>query len=306
MQIEDAFVKACNDSMSVSAPADAWSGDHIGFTTGLGAISREPGKRGKRSYAVNYLEGRSSTNLKVLCEAHVNRINLEGIKATGANFTFDGSEFDVIAGNEVIVCGGVVKSPQILELSGIGDPEILKNAGVELKVANKGVGANVQDHAATALCVELKPDGFSIDSFGSKPELAQAAIGQYMTSGTGIFSNVFAVTGFIPFKTLVSDVEFEDALSSIGSIEPSSDFHKRQLGEIEKQLRSETSANIQVALFPVTWSPEFLVEHQSNKPTRTEGAGISIVVCTEYPASRGTIHIHSSGTALTAPACVRC
>ena len=263
---------------------------------GLGSISRRPGKRGKRSYAINYLEGESPKNLKVLCEAHVNRVNLEGTTATGANFTFAGGHYDVKANREVIVSGGTIKSPQILELSGIGDPEVLRQAGVELRVDNRGIGANVQDHSATSLCVDVKDDVFTIDRFNSKPELAQVAAVEYMTSGTGIFSNVFAGTGFIPYKKLVSSEELAATIESIKGLEPSSDFHRRQLDEIVKQLSSETSANIQVAFFPLTFNAGVVAEHQGpNREKRTNGAGMTYVLCTEYPVSRGTIHITNAG-----------
>jgi choline dehydrogenase len=74
-------------------------------------------------------------------------------KATGVQFIVDGATHSVKVKKEVIVCGGSVNSPQILELSGIGSPEVLQKAGVELVVANVGVGENLNDHTATALAV---------------------------------------------------------------------------------------------------------------------------------------------------------
>ena len=62
-------------------------------------------------------------------------------------FTHGSNSHTVKAGREVIVSAGTIQSPQILELSGIGDPEVLKKAGVECKIENKAVGANFQDHA---------------------------------------------------------------------------------------------------------------------------------------------------------------
>lgn len=60
------------------------------------------------------------------------------------------------ASREVIVCGGVIQSPQILELSGIGDPEVLRAAGVDCKVENKAIGANFQDHVLGGILFDLK------------------------------------------------------------------------------------------------------------------------------------------------------
>lgn len=80
----------------------------------------------------------------MLTEAFVTQITLDGNTATGVEFTHDGQKYTVKASTEVILSGGVINTPQILELSGIGDPEVLKAAGVECKIENKRVGANFQ------------------------------------------------------------------------------------------------------------------------------------------------------------------
>lgn len=59
---------------------------------------------------------------------------------TGVNFRHGDSNHTVKANREVVVSCGALQSPQILELSGIGDPEVLKAAGVECKIENKAVG----------------------------------------------------------------------------------------------------------------------------------------------------------------------
>ena len=85
----------------------------------------------------------------MLCEALVSSVKLEGDKAVGVNFSSQSKAYSVDVKREVIVTGGVIQTPQILELSGIGDPEVLRAAGVECKVSNKGVGNNLQDHPLT-------------------------------------------------------------------------------------------------------------------------------------------------------------
>lgn len=122
----------------------------MGFYSSLAAVSREAEENGRRSYAATgYLKpnlGRK--NLKVICESLVSKITLDGSRATGVEFIANGQKHTVKASKEVILSGGVINSPQILELSGIGDPEVLKAAGVECRVENKGVGANFQDHVS--------------------------------------------------------------------------------------------------------------------------------------------------------------
>lgn len=70
----------------------------------------------------------------------------DGWKATGVVFVHRDKEHTVKVDGEVILSAGSVQSPQLLELSGIGNPKVLKAAGIETKVANPNVGENLQDH----------------------------------------------------------------------------------------------------------------------------------------------------------------
>lgn len=114
-------------------------------------------KHNRRSYAAReyYEPNASRPNLSVLTHALVSKIELEktggDAKATGVQFIVDGTYHSVKANKEVIVCGGTINSPQILELSGIGSPTILQKAGVEVIVDNPSVGENLNDHTATAI-----------------------------------------------------------------------------------------------------------------------------------------------------------
>lgn len=121
---------------------DAWSGDHMGFYSSMAAVDRTNDK-GRRSYAATgYLRpnlGRS--NLKVLTEALATNVTLDGDTATGVEFLHGDKKYSVKASKEVILSGGVINSPQLLELSGIGDPEVLKKAGIECKIENTRVGS---------------------------------------------------------------------------------------------------------------------------------------------------------------------
>ena len=85
-------------------------------------------------------------NLTVETGALANRIVLEGGRAAGIEYQ-RGDETQVArAEREVILCGGVINSPQLLMLSGIGDPDALRGHGIEPAVASPGVGKNLQDH----------------------------------------------------------------------------------------------------------------------------------------------------------------
>jgi choline dehydrogenase len=81
-------------------------------------------------------------NLEVRCRVQVARVLFEGERAVGVE-TVKG---DRITAGEVILCGGAINSPQLLQLSGVGDPGQLRTVGVEPVHALPGVGQNLQDH----------------------------------------------------------------------------------------------------------------------------------------------------------------
>ena len=85
------------------------------------------------------------SNLDVTCRAFVTRILFEGTRAVGVEFS-KSAGFERVYGREVILCGGAINSPQLLQLSGVGDPEHLESVGVDVVHGLPGVGENLQDH----------------------------------------------------------------------------------------------------------------------------------------------------------------
>ncbi|KAJ5297894.1 hypothetical protein PENANT_c012G10269 [Penicillium antarcticum] len=300
MPVENDVIKACEETTNISnKPLDPWSGDHIGFYHTLGSVVRTGPNKGKRSYAARgYYEANRETrpNLKVLCEALVNKVILDGNKASGVSLSHGRVEYQVSARREVVVCGGTIKSPQILELSGIGDPNVLAAAGVECKVANPAVGANVQDHCISLTMFNVQPGVITLDTLAQVPEAMQAAGKQYAETGGGPLSCVASMQGFFPAKKILSEEEFEGVLKSIRDVEPTSAFHEKQLKQVISHLESDHSANLQLVLVPASMDPEG-IEHQSKLlPPRSadQPAGLTFAMCLQYPVARGSIHINSS------------
>jgi choline dehydrogenase len=96
----------------------------------------------------------SRPNLTTEIGARTSRILIEEGRAVGVEFIQDGGTRTVFADGEVLLCAGAVQSPQILQLSGIGDPEALRAVGVTPVHDLPGVGANLQDHLDMALSWE--------------------------------------------------------------------------------------------------------------------------------------------------------
>jgi 4-pyridoxate dehydrogenase len=85
-------------------------------------------------------------NLAVETGALANRVVIENGRAVGVEYVRGGDTSVVRVEREVILCGGVINSPQLLMLSGIGDPDQLRAHGIPAAVALPGVGKNLQDH----------------------------------------------------------------------------------------------------------------------------------------------------------------
>jgi 4-pyridoxate dehydrogenase len=85
-------------------------------------------------------------NLMVETNALATRVILEGSRAKGVEYAKSGQLRHVSATREVLLAGGVFNTPQLLMLSGIGDPSHLREIGIETRVKLPGVGSNLQDH----------------------------------------------------------------------------------------------------------------------------------------------------------------
>ena len=89
---------------------------------------------------------RSRPNLTVVTKAQVSRIEIAEGRVSGLSLTIDGAPARVSVEGEVVVSAGAIGSPQLLELSGIGDPAVLSRHGIAQTAEATGVGANLQDH----------------------------------------------------------------------------------------------------------------------------------------------------------------
>jgi choline dehydrogenase len=95
-------------------------------------------------------------NVELRTQALVSRILIENGRAVGVAYRRDGREEKVFAKAEVILSGGSVNSPQLLQLSGIGPADLLQQHGINIVVDNAAVGAHLQDHLAMTYSYKAK------------------------------------------------------------------------------------------------------------------------------------------------------
>lgn len=136
-------------------PVDMHLNEGSGERVGRVPMTARHGVR--RSAATTYLHpAMNRPNLTVLTGVMVKRIRCENGVAVAVECLRGGQPLTVSAGREIVLSAGAINSPKLLELSGIGQGERLKAAGIDVVVDSARVGENLQDHFTTALSARLK------------------------------------------------------------------------------------------------------------------------------------------------------
>ncbi|HEX2885573.1 GMC family oxidoreductase [Vineibacter terrae] len=130
---------------------------------------------------------RKRANLRIVTEAPVLRLLLDGARCTGVAYEQHGQVVEARAGREVVLSAGAVKSPQILELSGIGRPEVLAAHGVAVRHALPAVGENFRDHINARIQWRIKAHGVSYNEMARGVGLVGQVL-KYLTTGGGFLS----------------------------------------------------------------------------------------------------------------------
>tara|TARA_Y100000813_G_scaffold37690_1_gene25404 strand:- start:850 stop:2469 length:1620 start_codon:yes stop_codon:yes gene_type:complete len=147
LKMLDEFINAAEEK-GIPKVNDFNTGDNFGvgffqFTTTFNKL----GLKLRYSSAKGYLNpAKKRSNLKIITNAHVQKINFEGKKASGIEYFLGENLSKISANKEVILSAGSIGSPHILQVSGIGDGDKLSKIGIDLIKNLKGVGKNLQDH----------------------------------------------------------------------------------------------------------------------------------------------------------------
>ena len=143
-RLYDAFFRAA-ETVGIKPNGDYNCGDQEGMAMTQASISK--GRR--MSTAACYLEpARTRPNLSIETGALAESLILEGTRCVGVRYAVHGGKREARAVREVIVSAGAIASPQLLELSGIGQADRLKGLGIEVRHNLPGVGENLRDHWA--------------------------------------------------------------------------------------------------------------------------------------------------------------
>ncbi|KUJ23477.1 alcohol oxidase [Mollisia scopiformis] len=279
---------------------DPISGVANGAFTNPGIVN--PVTKARSHAGADYLSKEVATrsNLRILTEVLVEKILLEKtstneLSARGVQVkTKDGSRKDILAGHEVVLAAGTIKSPQLLELSGIGDSNILKTYGIETLIDNSNVGENLQDHGYVPFSWEVADDQISGDVLRN-PEIAGAAMAAYQAAKAGPLSGVPIVSAFMPLVDL-EKADMEQLLDTYIDKHEYSNIpsQKQQFEIIREMLLNPLDASGQYTMAPFQIVPRDGPHCKGIYGMGKDGNYISIVSVLNHPLSRGTVHINSA------------
>ena len=302
-------------NLGLGPNGDPKGGLAIGAYTTL--LTLDP-RNASRSYAGNayYKPNAGRDNLKVLTGALATKINFvpggrnsSALVATGVEFAANGTTLTVNAKKEVILSAGAFQSPQLLELSGIGDPKILESLGVDVHHANPSIGENLQDHILIPLGFQVKPGEPTFESLRNETVLAEA-LEIYAQNHTGPLasgtSNAYVSLEQVqdalqkrmlfPYQTHHQQIDTYPAPlppSLLASV--NSKASKREELLLQK-LESAGEAAFQEVYLPGGFAPPFaenVSELFTPDPKLYPGNYFSMLSVLEHPFSRGSVHISS-------------
>ncbi|KAG8680366.1 hypothetical protein FRC08_016360, partial [Ceratobasidium sp. 394] len=281
---------------------DPDSGNPFGQYNSATSVNRTTGKR---SYAAStyYAYNAARSNLVVLTGAQATKINFANstgsrgsITATGVSFVSGSTSYNVRARKEVILSAGSFQSPQLLELSGIGNPTILQQFGITPLIDLPGVGENLQDHPLISASYELKPGKTTFDILRNNATYAAAAQAQYATTHDGIYATTISTVAFVNLATFVSDAKKLVLMTA----------------QLLKDIVTGGTTPLQRAQYAIQtyWLTQKLGHVEFVFNPGYFGAGvpkantsyIAMLMVLQHPFSRGNVHINSSDP-LAKPAC---
>jgi choline dehydrogenase len=248
--LTDAFLRACGEAGFPENP-DYNGGRYLG--AGTMQLSTRRGFRWgvREGYLYPALK---RANLKLITGARVTRLVFEGARAAGVEYRLGERTVIARAALETVLCAGSIQSPQLLELSGIGDADLLARRGIEARRHLPGVGENLRDHLQARLMVEVK--------------------------GLKTLNDILP-SPWAKFRMGLRWAVFRDGLMSV----PGATAHA-----YVSTVPGGKRPDIKLQLHHLT-SPD---ERNPKKLVLDDRPGFSIGVVQQQPKSRGSIHIRTS------------
>ncbi len=172
------------EKIGIPFTKDYNGGDQEGI--GITQVTINKGRRQSTAYC--YLDpARERTNLTIESGAMAESLVLEGKTCVGVRYVVNGEKREARASREVIVSTGSINSPKLLELSGIGQSDFLREKGITPVHELPGVGENLRDHYSPRVRFEITEKGATFNDNGRGWRLGREAI-KYALTGQGLFA----------------------------------------------------------------------------------------------------------------------
>ncbi|HET6418144.1 MAG TPA: GMC family oxidoreductase N-terminal domain-containing protein, partial [Polyangiales bacterium] len=193
--ISEAYIKA---AASVGIPRNEDINGEKQEGIGYVQVNMKGGQRWSSADAFLSPEVKKRPNLKIVLKVLAKRVLLDGKKAVGIEYQdAKGNTHRATADREVVLSAGTYNSPPLLELSGIGKPEMLRELGVEVKHALPGVGENLQDHLQLWVQQGVKTKQ-CLSEDGKFPRVIGAVLKYLFTKKGPLTMPACNVGGFVP------------------------------------------------------------------------------------------------------------
>ena len=238
------------------------------------------------------------TNLRVITEALVEKVVLEregesDAVATGVQFVGnDGVQRTLAAKQEVILAAGALKTPHVLELSGIGERALLQRHDIEVIVENANVGENLQEHGFVPFSWEVA-DGQVTGEALRNPDIAKVAMEAWQQSGAGPLGLCPIHSAYMTLPELQDDelLSLVDEHLNNKALSPGL---RAQYDLLRRLLEDENEPSGQYTLAPFQALPEKGPSMKGIFGMTEPENFLSIVSVLNRPFSRGTVHLNSA------------
>lgn len=297
-------------SLDFSQQQDLLNGSLHGYSTTPNILNPTTARRvdAYAGYIAPYVNRK---NLFVLVNHTVSRIQFDTkksnqpLKAIGVEWYTTGNntnKMSIKARREVIVSSGAIGSPKLLEVSGIGNKDILAAAGVETLIDLPGVGSNMQDHVHAVTVATTNITGYTTNSVFTNATLAEEQKQLYLNNKTGIWTTTPNNLGYPSPSQLFNGTSFESGKAFADRIRNSTDqwaqyyastnatnveLLKKQYAIVASRYEEDYLSPIEINFTPGYGGTNSSVDLENNKYQTVNHVLIA-------PLSRGYTHINSS------------
>ncbi|KAJ3915490.1 alcohol oxidase, partial [Lentinula edodes] len=267
------------------------NGDNIGISNGAHSVDPQTGNRSYATTAYKLTLERNP-NIVLLLNAMVTEVifndSSQGLQATSVKYFKNNRTFTASAKREVIISAGAVQTPQLLELSGIGNAELLKKMGIVPLLDISAVGENFQDHISVPTSFLLhEPSPATLDDLNNNASFAEQQFHEYLVNHTGFYT-MLPTYSYLPLQQFISDTDIKELIFVTKQEIAKKNLTSLQQLQYEIQLEwleSGAVGQLEIALFPgIPGLPQ---------PVEAGRNYISIVSFVQHPFSRGSVHISS-------------